>query len=75
MIKIYMRTVHEDNGVTKTFGTDMNVQDWKKEQKSWEEEGFCCDNDSIEEIGQIGVKEDIYSLIETINMHTNWGGK
>ena len=31
--KIYKRTVHEDGGITVTFGTEEDVKDWKDEEK------------------------------------------
>ena len=36
--KIYKRTVHEDRGITVSFGTNEDVKDWKREEQEWIEQ-------------------------------------
>ena len=64
MTKIFMRTVHEDNGVSISFGTEKDIPYWKEEEKEWIDEELNCSDDTIEEIGD---SDDIEKLLDRIN--------
>lgn len=52
-IKIFKYTVHGDSGVNVQYGTKHDVVNWKDEQECWEEEGFSCCDDTIEEVMEL----------------------
>ena len=67
--KIYKRTVHEDRGVTVTFGTKEDVKDWKEEEQQWIEEDLGVDEDSIEELEITSIDPNIGKILGVINAH------
>tara|TARA_B100000123_G_scaffold78023_1_gene56044 strand:+ start:232 stop:471 length:240 start_codon:yes stop_codon:yes gene_type:complete len=67
--KIYKRTVHEDGGITVTFGTQEDVKDWKEEEQQWVEEDLCVDEDSIEELKITSIDPNIGEILGVINQH------
>ena len=67
--KIYKRTVHEDRGITVTFGTDENVKDWKQEEQEWIEQDLCVDADTIEELEITSSDPNITKILGVINEH------
>ena len=64
MTKIFMRTVFADGGVTKTFGTEKDIPDWKKQEEAWIAEELNCSEDTIQEIGD---SDNIEKLLDRIN--------
>ena len=64
MAKIYMNKVHEDNGWTFSFGLKGDVVAWEYQKKEWEAQDLCCENDSVEELGDA---KDIDEAILLIN--------
>ena len=67
--KIYKRTVHEDGGITVTFGTEEDVKDWKEEEQQWIEEDLGVDEDSIEELEITSIDPNIGKILGVINAH------
>ena len=67
--KIYKRTVHEDRGVTVSFGTNEDVKDWKREEQEWIEEDLGVDEDSIEELEITSTDPNISKILGVINEH------
>jgi len=67
--KIYKRTVHEDGGITVTFGTEEDVKDWEKEEQQWIEEDLGVDEDSIEELEITSIDPNIGKILGVINEH------
>lgn len=65
--KIYKRTVHEDRGITVTFGTEEDVKDWKEEEQQWIEEGLDVDEDFIEELEITSTDPNIGRILKLIN--------
>ena len=69
--KIYKRTVHEDRGVTVSFGTNEDVKDWKREEQEWIEEDLCVDADTIEELKITSTDPNIGKILNIINDNIN----
>jgi hypothetical protein len=67
--KIYKRTVHEDGGITVTFGTEEDVKDWKYEEQQWMGEDLDVDEDSIEELEITSIDPNIGKILGVINEH------
>ena len=67
--KIYKRTVHEDRGVTVTFGTKEDVKDWKEEEQQWIEEDLGVGDDTIEELKITSTDPNIGKILGVINEH------
>jgi len=60
-----MNKVHEDKGFTFSFGTKDSLKDWEDEKRDWEAQDLCCENDSVEELGDA---KDIDEAIHLINL-------
>ena len=69
--KIYKRTVHEDRGITVTFGTDEDVKDWKQEEQEWIEQNLCVDEDTIEQLIITSTDPNIGKILNVINDNIN----
>ena len=69
--KIYKRTVHEDRGVTVSFGSNEDVKDWKREEQEWIEEDLCVDADTIEELKITSIDPNIGKILNVINDNIN----
>ena len=69
--KIYKRTVHEDRGVTVSFGTNEDVQDWKREEQEWIEQDLSVDADTIEELRITSTDTNIGKILNIINDNIN----
>ena len=69
--KIYKRTVHEDRGVTVSFGTNEDVQDWKREEQEWIEQDLSVDADTIEELRITSTDPNIGKILNVINDNIN----
>ena len=65
--KIYKRTVHEDRGVTVSFGTNEDVKDWKREEQEWIEQDLSVDADTIEELKITSTDPNIGKILNVIN--------
>ena len=65
-MKIYKRSVYEDQGYTISFGTEEDVKDWKLEEQDWIAQDFSVEDDSIEQIG-VSTDKNIGALLNTIN--------
>tara|TARA_R100001460_G_C3537876_1_gene174179 strand:- start:116 stop:364 length:249 start_codon:yes stop_codon:yes gene_type:complete len=69
--KIYKRTVHEDRGVTVSFGTNEDVKDWKREEQEWIEQDLSVDADTIEELRITSTDPNIGKILNIINDNIN----
>jgi len=69
--KIYKRTVHEDRGVTVSFGTNEDVKDWKREEQEWIEQDLSVDADTIEELKITSTDPNIGKILNVINDNIN----
>jgi len=69
--KIYKRTVHEDRGVTVSFGTNEDVKDWKREEQEWIEQDLSVDADTIEELRITSTDPNIGKILNVINDNIN----
>ena len=67
--KIYKRTVHEDRGVTVSFGTNEDVKDWKREEQEWIEQDLGVGDDTIEELEITSSDPNITKILGVINEH------
>jgi hypothetical protein len=67
--KIYKRTVHEDRGVTVSFGTEEDVKDWKEEEQEWIEQDLGVGDDTIEELKITSTDPNIGKILGVINEH------
>lgn len=67
--KIYKRTVHEDRGVTVTFGTEEDVKDWKREEQEWIEQDLGVGDDTIKELEITSSDPNIAKILGVINTH------
>ena len=67
--KIYKRTVHEDRGITVTFGTDEDVKDWEEEEQEWIEQDLGVGDDTIEELKITSTDPNIGKILGVINEH------
>ena len=67
--KIYKRTVHEDRGVTVSFGTNEDVKDWKREEQEWIEQDLGVGDDTIEELEITSTDPNISKILGVINEH------
>ena len=65
-MKIYKRSVYEDQGYTISFGTEEDLNDWKQEEKDWIAQDFSVADDTIEPIG-VSTDKNIGALLNTIN--------
>ena len=65
--KIYKRTVHEDRGVTVTFGTEVDVKDWKREEQEWIEQDLGVGDDTIKELEITSSDPNIAKILGVIN--------
>ena len=65
--KIYKRTVHEDRGVTVSFGTEEDVKDWKEEEQEWIEQDLGVGDDTIEELKITSTDPNIGKILSVIN--------
>ena len=69
--KIYKRTVHEDRGVTVSFGTEEDVKDWKEEEQEWIEQDLGVGDDKIEELKITSTDPNIGKILSVINDNIN----
>jgi len=69
--KIYKRTVHEDRGVTVSFGTNEDVKDWKREEQEWIEQDLSVDADTIEALEITSSDPNIGKILNVINDNIN----
>ena len=69
--KIYKRTVHEDRGVTVSFGTNEDVKDWKREEQEWIEQDLGVGDDTIEELEITSSDPNIGKILNVINDNIN----
>ena len=67
--KIYKRTVHEDRGVTVSFGTNEDLKDWKREEQEWIEQDLGVGDDTIEELEITSSDPNITKILGVINEH------
>ena len=65
-MKIYKRSVYEDQGYAISFGTEEDLNDWKQEEKDWIAQDFSVADDTIEQIG-VSTDKNIGALLDTIN--------
>ena len=65
-MKIYKRSVYEDQGYAISFGTEKDLNDWKQEEKDWIAQDFSVADDKIEQIG-VSTDKNIGALLNTIN--------
>jgi len=65
-MKIYKRSVYEDQGYAISFGTEEDLEDWKQEEKDWIAQDFSVADDIIEQIGA-STDKNIGVLLNTIN--------
>ena len=65
-MKIYKRSIYEDQGFTISFGTEEDLNDWKQEEKDWIAQDFSVADDKIEQIG-VSTDKNIGALLNTIN--------
>ena len=65
-MKIYKRSVYEDQGYTISFGTEEDLNDWKQEEKDWIAQDFSVADDTIQQIG-VSTDKNIGALLNTIN--------
>ena len=65
-MKIYKRSVYEDQGYTISFGTEEDLNDWKQQEKDWIAQDFSVADDTIEQIG-VSTDKNIGALLNTIN--------
>ena len=65
-LKIYKRSIYEDQKYTISFGTEEDLKDWKDEELSWIAQDFSVADDSIEQIG-VSTDKNIGVLLNTIN--------
>ena len=66
ILKIYKRSIYEDQKYTISFGTEEDLKDWKDEELSWIAQDFSVADDSIEQIG-VSTDKNIGVLLNTIN--------
>ena len=66
ILKIYKRSIYEDQKYTISFGTEEDLKDWKEEELSWIAQDFSVADDSIEQIG-VSTDKNIGVLLNTIN--------
>ena len=66
ILKIYKRSIYEDQKYTISFGTEEDVKDWKQEEQDWIAQDFSVADDSIEQIG-VSTDKNIGVLLDTIN--------
>ena len=66
ILKIYKRSIYEDQKYTISFGTEEDLKDWKEEELSWIAQDFSVADDSIEQIG-VSTDKNIGFLLYTIN--------
>ena len=65
-MKIYKRSIYEDQKYTISFGTEEDLKDWKDEELNWIAQDFSVADDSIEQIG-VSTDKNIGVLLNTIN--------
>ena len=65
-MKIYKRSIYEDQGFTISFWTEEDLDYWKQEEQDWIDEDFSVEDDSIEQIG-VSTDKNIGALLNTIN--------
>ena len=65
-MKIYKRSIYEDQKYSISFGTEEDLKDWKEEELSWIAQDFSVADDSIEQIG-VSTDKNIGVLLNTIN--------
>ena len=65
-MKIYKRSVYEDQGYVISFGTEGDLRLWKQEEKDWIAQDFSVADDTIEQIG-VSTDKNIGALLNTIN--------
>ena len=65
-MKIYKRSIYEDQKYTISFGTEEDLDYWKQEEQDWIDEDFSVEDDSIEQIG-VSTDKNIGALLNTIN--------
>ena len=65
-MKIYKRSVYEDQGYVISFGTEEDLEDWKQEERDWIAQDFSVADDTIEQIG-VSTDKNIGALLDTIN--------
>lgn len=72
ILKIYKRSVYEDQKYRISFGTKEDLKDWKEEEKAWIEQDFSVADDTIEEIGET-TDENIGEILQKINNYIIYG--
>ena len=65
-MKIYKRSIYEDQKYTISFGTEEDLKGWKDEELNWIAQDFSVADDSIEQIG-VSTDKNIGVLLNTIN--------
>ena len=65
-MKIYKRSVYEDQGYAISFGTEEDLEYWKQEKENWIAQDFSVADDTIEQIG-VSTDKNIGTLLNTIN--------
>lgn len=65
-MKIYKRSVYEDQKYTISFGTEEDLKDWKEQEQDWIDQDFSVADDTIEEIG-VSTDKNIGQLLDKIN--------
>ena len=71
-MKIYKRSVYEDQKYRISFGTEEDLKDWKEEEQSWIEQDFSVADDTIEEIGE-STDKNIGEILQKINNYIIYG--
>jgi len=66
ILKIYKRSIYEDQKYTISFGTEEDLKGWKDEELNWIAQDFSVADDSIEQIG-VSTDKNIGVLLNTIN--------
>ena len=73
-MKIYKRSVYEDQGYAISFGTEEDLNDWKQEEKDWIAQDFSVADDTIEQIG-VSTDKNIGAIeINNINKELGFDG-
>ena len=65
-MKIYKRSVYEDQKYTIPFGTEEDLKEWKEQEQDWIDQDFSVADDTIEEIG-VSTDKNIGQLLNKIN--------
>ena len=66
ILKIYKRSIYEDQKYRISFGTEEDLKDWKEQEQDWIDQDFSVADDTIEEIG-VSTDKNIGQLLDKIN--------